>query len=61
MLSDYDASGILLASKLSVPRIGIDPDTLEYFELEREDVEEEYDPKNHLTGIWNFVLRIVIC
>ncbi len=55
VLSDYDASGILLASKLSVPRIGIDPDTLEYFELEREDVEEEYDPKNHLTGIWNFV------
>ena len=32
VLSDYDASGILLASKLKVPRIGIDPDTLEYFE-----------------------------
>jgi hypothetical protein len=55
VLSDYDASGILLASKLKVPRIGIDPDTLEYFNLEREDVEEEYDPKNHLNGIVNLV------
>ncbi len=32
VLSDYDASGILLASKLKVPRIGIDPKTLKYFE-----------------------------
>ena len=41
--------------RLSVPRIGIDPDTLEYFKLERENVEEEYNPKNHLTGICDFV------
>jgi hypothetical protein len=55
VLSDYDDSGILLASKLNVPRIGIDPETLEYFKLDREDVEEEYDPKNHLAGIKNLV------
>jgi hypothetical protein len=55
VLSDYDASGVLLASKLKVPRIGIDPDTLKYFNLKREDVEEEYNPKNHLAGIYDLV------
>ena len=40
-----------LQVNLDVPRIGIDPETLEYFNLEREDVEEEYNPKNHLSGI----------
>ncbi len=55
VLSDYDASGILLASKLNVPRIGIGPDTLKYFNLKREEVEEEYNPKNHLAGIYDLV------
>ncbi len=55
VLSDYDDSGILLASKLKVARIGIDAKTVEYFELEREDVEEEYNPGNHLNPIWNLV------
>ena len=36
VLSDYDDSGVLLASKLKVPRLGIDPKTLEYFNLKRE-------------------------
>ena len=31
VLSDYDASGILLASKVNAPRIGIDPETLDLF------------------------------
>ena len=35
VLSDYDDSGVLLASKLKVPRLGIDPKTLEYFNLKR--------------------------
>ncbi len=51
VLSDYDDSGVLLASKLRVSRIGIDPNTLEYFDLKREDVEERYTPKNHLSSI----------
>ncbi len=55
VLSDYDASGILLASKVNAPRIGIDPDTLHQFRLDRESVEEEYDPGNHLAGIKDFV------
>lgn len=55
VLSDYDASGILLASKLNIPRIGIDTETLAYFGLEYEDVEEEYNPRNHLEGIRDLV------
>ena len=55
VLSDYDASGLLLASKVNAPRIGIDPDTLDHFGLEREQVEEAYDPGNHLAGIKNLV------
>ncbi len=57
VLSDYDASGLLLASKLNVPRIGIDPQTLEYFHLERRYVEEEYNPANHLVGIYHLVSK----
>ena len=55
ILSDYDDSGVLLASKLKVPRLGIDPKTLEYFNLKREDVEESYTPKNHLNSIKDLV------
>ncbi len=55
VLSDYDDSGMLLASKLVVSRIGIDPKTLEYFNLKREEVEEKYTPKNHLSSIEDLV------
>ncbi len=55
ILSDYDASGILLASKLDIPRIGVSPATLRYFNLERRKVEEGYDPGKHLDKIYNMV------
>lgn len=55
VLSDYDDSGLLLASKVKVPRLGIDPETLEYFNLKRRDVEERYTPKNHLNSIESLV------
>jgi hypothetical protein len=55
VLSDYDDSGLLLASKLRVPRLGIDPGTLEYFSLKRREVEERYTPKNHLNSIESLV------
>ncbi len=55
VLTDYDDSGILLASKLKICRIGIDSKTLEYFNLKREDVEERYTPKNHLSSIVDLV------
>ena len=55
VLSDYDASGILLASKLKVLRIGIDPKTIKYFNLERDEVDEPYEPKNHKSKIRSLV------
>ncbi len=55
VLSDYDASGMLLSSKVKAPRMGIDPDTITYFEIEREDVEEKYDPGNHIHPIYGLV------
>jgi hypothetical protein len=50
ILTDLDASGLLIASKISdVYRIGIDFDTLNYFDLDTSQVEEEYKSKeNHL-------------
>jgi len=55
VLTDYDDSGVLLASKLKAPRLGIDPETLQYFNLKRQDVEERYTPKNHLNSIKGLV------
>ncbi len=57
VLSDYDDSGILLASNLNIPRIGIDADTLKYFNLEREYLEERYNPKKHIRKIRYLVSR----
>jgi hypothetical protein len=50
ILTDFDASGLLIASNIpSVYRIGIDLDTLDYFDLDPDEVEERYKPKqNHL-------------
>jgi hypothetical protein len=47
ILTDFDASGLLLAKKVTrIYRIGIDFDTLDYFGLTPEQVEEEYKPDN---------------
>ncbi len=52
ILTDFDDSGLLLAKKVpEIPRIGIDFGTLTYFELNREDVEEEYNPKDHFKAL----------
>lgn len=50
ILTDFDASGLLIAKNIpQVYRIGIDFDTLDYFNLSPSQVEEEYRPKqNHL-------------
>jgi hypothetical protein len=50
ILTDFDASGLLIANNIpSVYRIGIDFDMLDYFNLNPNQVEEEYKPKqNHL-------------
>jgi Protein of unknown function C-terminus (DUF2399) len=50
ILTDFDASGLLIAKNIpQVFRIGIDFDTLDYFNLSPSQVEEEYRPKqNHL-------------
>ena len=50
ILTDFDASGLLIANNIpGVYRIGIDFDTLEYFNLSPSQVEEKYKPKqNHL-------------
>lgn len=48
ILTDFDVSGLLLARKVpGVYRIGIDFDTLDYFNLKREDVEEQYKAENN--------------
>ena len=43
-----------LQVRLKVPRIGIESKTLKYFNLEREEVDEPYDPKNRKSkiGVW---------
>ena len=42
----------MIATKVPhVPRIGIDLETLEYFELDRETVEEEYKTGDHYTNL----------
>ena len=44
ILTDFDDSGLLMAKKVPrIPRIGIDNETLRYFHLRREDLEEPYD------------------
>lgn len=44
MVTDFDVSGLSMARALpDVPRLGIGFDTLEYFELTREEVEEDYN------------------
>lgn len=50
ILTDLDASGLLIATTIpDVFRIGIDFDTLDYFGLEPNIVEEQYKPEsNHL-------------
>ena len=47
ILTDFDASGLLLASKLpgNIHRIGIDFQTLEDLEIDIESVQEKYKPK----------------
>ena len=43
ILTDFDIDGLKIARTLSdIYRIGIDFDTLEYFKLKEEDVQEEY-------------------
>jgi hypothetical protein len=56
-LTDFDVSGLLLAKKVpNIYRIGIDFDTLDYFELQAEQVEEEYKPENnHMEPLRNNV------
>lgn len=58
LLTDHDASGLLIAQKLSdIPRIGIDPETISRLGLSRRDLEERYDtkdgnaPKKHLKAL----------
>ena len=56
MVTDFDVSGLSIHRDLpSVYRIGIDFDTLEYFGLEREDVEERYSTSDftHFKGLQN--------
>jgi hypothetical protein len=55
ILTDFDASGLLIANNIPhVYRIGIDFDTLDYFNLSPSQVEEKYKPKqNHLKPLLN--------
>jgi hypothetical protein len=50
ILTDLDASGLLIANNIpNVYRLGIDFDTLDYFNLSPSQVEEKYKPRqNHL-------------
>lgn len=49
-ITDYDASGLLIAQKIStIPRLGVDLQMISTLNLKREDVEEKYKaPKKHL-------------
>jgi DNA topoisomerase VI subunit B len=60
LLTDFDASGLLIASKVlggQIPRIGVDLKMIEKLELSRRDLEEKYDtkdskaPTKHLMGL----------
>jgi DNA topoisomerase VI subunit B/5S rRNA maturation endonuclease (ribonuclease M5) len=55
LLTDFDASGLLIASKVlegKIPRIGVDLKMVKKLELSRRDLEEKYDaPKKHLMGL----------
>lgn len=53
ILTDFDASGLVMACKVhNAYRIGIDFDTLDYFELDIENVEEKYEaPTKHLDAL----------
>lgn len=55
ILTDFDASGLLIANNIpDVYRIGIDFDTIRYFNLRPSQVEEKYNPKqNHLKPLQN--------
>jgi len=50
LLTDYDASGLLIAQKLpTIPRLGVDPHMITKLGLNKEDLEEKYKaPKKHL-------------
>jgi len=55
LLTDFDASGLLIASKVlegKIPRIGVDLKMIKELGLSRRDLEEKYDaPKKHLMGL----------
>lgn len=53
LLTDYDASGLLIAQKLpGIPRLGVDPQMISKFGLKRQDLEEKYKaPKKHLMAL----------
>lgn len=59
LLTDYDASGLLMEQKLlmEIPRLGVTPEMLSELGLDRRDLEEKYDtkdgraPKNHLKAL----------
>jgi len=55
LLTDFDASGLLIASKVlegKIPRIGVDLKMVKELGLSRRDLEEKYDaPKKHLMGL----------
>ena len=52
ILTDLNDSGLEIANKVpDIPRIGIDFGTLEYFELEHKDVEEDYQHGDHFKNL----------
>jgi hypothetical protein len=57
ILTDFDVSGLLLATKLpdnNIRRIGVDFKTIEYFGLDINSVHEQYNPdNNHLQPLQN--------
>ena len=60
ILTDFDVSGILLATKIDVNihRIGIDFKTIQYFELDNNSVQERYKPShNHLKPLQKMANR----
>lgn len=52
-LTDYDASGLVIAQKLpTIPRLGVDLGMISELGLNRRDLEEEYEaPKRHLKSL----------
>lgn len=56
--TDLDAAGVAIAAGAGrgIPRIGVNDEMLEYFGLERKDVDEEYTPnKNQITRVKKLV------